>query len=189
MKDFDWEKFKKGKIAVHCDAEEKAKDFLKECYDYGIKWFPPDENDTCWEEYKENTYYGCDCFGLYYGNIHRNALNTVEWGVQENVPQLKDGMVVEVRNGALYLIRTNCNDLILSNELGFLYGSSYNDNLEVYGDKQFDIMTVYNSQGCSLTNCFAPRHLKLLWKREEVEEMTLDEICKALGKKIKIKED
>lgn len=35
---FDWEGFKSGKFAVHCDTEEKAREFLKECDEQGIKW-------------------------------------------------------------------------------------------------------------------------------------------------------
>lgn len=35
---FDWESFKSGKFAVHCDTEEKARAFMKECDEHGIKW-------------------------------------------------------------------------------------------------------------------------------------------------------
>jgi hypothetical protein len=35
---FDWTSFKSGKFAIHCDTEEKAKAFLKECDEHGIKW-------------------------------------------------------------------------------------------------------------------------------------------------------
>lgn len=35
---FDWDGFKAAKFAVHCDTEEKAKAFLMECDEQGIKW-------------------------------------------------------------------------------------------------------------------------------------------------------
>lgn len=35
---FDWKTFKSGKFAVHCDTEEKAKAFLKECDEHGLRW-------------------------------------------------------------------------------------------------------------------------------------------------------
>jgi hypothetical protein len=35
---FDWDAFKSGKIAVHCDTEEKAKAFLAECEQRGLRW-------------------------------------------------------------------------------------------------------------------------------------------------------
>ena len=40
-----------------------------------------------------------------------------------------------------------------------------------------------------MENLFEDGYLKLIWKREPAEEMTLKEVCEALGKKIKIKED
>lgn len=43
MKNFNWEEFKNGEIAVHCDTEEKANDFLKECNKQGITWTDGDK--------------------------------------------------------------------------------------------------------------------------------------------------
>ena len=55
MKNFNWEDFKNGKIAVHCDTEEKAKDFLKECEKQEIKWVCGDKatHNTRYKRYKE----------------------------------------------------------------------------------------------------------------------------------------
>ena len=44
-KKFDWDAFKKEKIAVHCDTETKAKAFLKECHDHGFTWTGPDKEN------------------------------------------------------------------------------------------------------------------------------------------------
>lgn len=66
---FSWDDFKSGKIAVHCDTEEKAKAFCKE-----VKSRFPDktrawsDGGTNWETYKEQTIYdiwsdGRFCFG------------------------------------------------------------------------------------------------------------------------------
>lgn len=43
---FDWNSFKSGKFAVHCDTEEKAEAFLKECDRQGIKWNSASETPT-----------------------------------------------------------------------------------------------------------------------------------------------
>jgi hypothetical protein len=73
IKLFDWQAFKSGKFAVHCDTEEKAKAFLKECDEQGIKWCTGarpivEQKETRWNGYKERTAYGCDSFGgLCYG--------------------------------------------------------------------------------------------------------------------------
>jgi hypothetical protein len=56
---FDWDEFKQGKFAVHCDTEDKAKAFLKECDEQGIKWCSGEKagERTSWKHYKENTHY------------------------------------------------------------------------------------------------------------------------------------
>ena len=56
---FDWEAFKAGKFAVHCDTEEKAKAFLKECDEQGMKWNAGRNPNayTNWNYYKEKTLY------------------------------------------------------------------------------------------------------------------------------------
>jgi len=59
MKNFNWEEFKKGNIAVHCNTEEKAKDFLKECDREGITWQRGQYTHefTKWDIFKEGTSY------------------------------------------------------------------------------------------------------------------------------------
>jgi len=58
---FDWKSFKLGKIAVHCDTEEKAKSFLAECDANGIKWCSGGKASerTMYNGYKEKTSYCC----------------------------------------------------------------------------------------------------------------------------------
>lgn len=60
---FDWEGFKAGKFAVHCDTEEKAKSFLWECeQQVGIRW-TLGEKPTCNTHYHagDMTCYSCVC--------------------------------------------------------------------------------------------------------------------------------
>ena len=67
-KPFNWDDFKQGKFAVHCDTEEKAREFLKECDEHGIKWSGFDElTETNWSRYKDKTLYGCRDSRLSYG--------------------------------------------------------------------------------------------------------------------------
>lgn len=56
---FDWDAFKQGKIAVHCDTEEKAKAFLKECHDRGLTWRDGESllSKSIWDVYREETCY------------------------------------------------------------------------------------------------------------------------------------
>lgn len=68
---FDWDAFKQGKIVVHCDTEEKAKAFLRECEEEGLKWYGGDKPTyfATWEDDKEKTCYRHDCKGLVYASI------------------------------------------------------------------------------------------------------------------------
>ena len=56
---FDWDAFKQGKIAVHCDTEEKAKAFLKECHDRGLTWCDGESllSKSIWDVYHGETCY------------------------------------------------------------------------------------------------------------------------------------
>jgi hypothetical protein len=56
---FDWSAFKSGKFAVHCDTEEKARAFLKECDEQGIRWQGGDKasSKTHYASCGENTCY------------------------------------------------------------------------------------------------------------------------------------
>ncbi len=112
----------------------------------------------------------------------------------ENKEFRKDDLVagrhaVKLADGKLFLVMD-----------GFLLSSCCSTwlNLKDYDDKlmcrggglELDIAEVYNhipSGGLNFI-AFNSDYLKLLWKREEVVEMTLAEVCAALGKKIKIKE-
>ena len=56
----------------------------------------------------------------------------------------------------------------------FLYNIWYNTYIVKKGD---------------MGTLFADSNLELIWERDTAEEMTLKEVCEALGKKSKIKED
>ena len=46
-------------MAVHCNTEEKAKAFIKECYKQGFTWwgYENTDEDTYWDIYKQDTVY------------------------------------------------------------------------------------------------------------------------------------
>ena len=58
--EFDWDGFKHNKIVVLCDTEEKAKDFLEECYKRKFCWVSNITKETFWEQYKNETCYSND---------------------------------------------------------------------------------------------------------------------------------
>lgn len=58
---FDWDRFKNGEIAVHCDTEGKANDFLNMCKNRNINWCTGRDvtKRNYWEDYKKDTCYCC----------------------------------------------------------------------------------------------------------------------------------
>lgn len=59
------------KIAVHCDTEEKARSFLKECKKKKIKWADGNKltSQSYWEAYKKDTCYKIENYGVCFFKI------------------------------------------------------------------------------------------------------------------------
>lgn len=126
---FDWDRFKKGEIAVHCDTEEKAKDFLKECKNRNINWLTGRDvtKRNYWEEYKEDTCYCCfdGDSKLGYGGCEfciSEGKEIIKWEVKEMkeltfkevIANIKENEVWECtrKNARVKKIRMN-NDLLV----------------------------------------------------------------------------
>ena len=98
---------------------------------------------------------------------------------------LKNGMVVELRNGKRFLI---------VNDRGFGEDScinldgffGYDENLyDINGDSTFDITKIYISSGRTFKNLFDNERLSLIWEREETKLSKEDkQIIKKSLKKI-----
>lgn len=77
----------------------------------------------------------------------------------------------------------------------------YNEELRYYNPTtgfpvpNHDIIAIYKMSCNTLGYLFDDdeeefqEQAKVIWEREEIEFMTLEQVCKELGKKIKIKED
>ncbi|MDU7363002.1 hypothetical protein [Clostridium sp.] len=126
---FDWDRFKNGKIAVHCDTEEKANYFLKECDKQGIIWTDGDKTTeiNCWFWHKKNTSYACSCgkskLVFDFLEYHKDkGLEIIKWEIdrmkeltfKEVIANIKDGEVwestiktVSLINGAINIERKN----------------------------------------------------------------------------------
>ena len=103
---------------------------------------------------------------------------------------LKVGYLVEVRDGRFaHLVDTIDNGMCLNYENGWDTLRVYNNDLTSRGSDRLDIIEVY---GFTIkgyhAHKFEVRDRKLLWKREEVKEMTIEDIQKVLGHKIKVVE-
>lgn len=85
---------------------------------------------------------------------------------------LKNGMVVELRNGERFLI---VNDLGIGEDscinLNSLWG--YDENLyDILGHSTFDIIKIYKTEGRTFKNLFIDERLSLIWEREEKQELS-----------------
>lgn len=128
---FDWDRFKNGEIAVHCDTEEKANDFLKECDENNIKWNGykrATEGSNCWRVREENTAYGCIRFrSLGYADceFYRNkGMEIIKWEVKEMkkltfkevIANIKEGEVWENEIAPISFIRLRADGVLDFNE-------------------------------------------------------------------------
>ena len=82
--------------------------------------------------------------------------------------ELKEGMIIECRNGHRYLLRKVDDNLIGSNNTGYIdidYDKDLNENK--YCQEDFDIMKIYESNACVLGNLFNNDYLECIWERKE----------------------
>ena len=187
MKKFNWDEFKntKNKIAVHCKTEEEAKDFCRQMHGQGMKW----RNG---ESYLKNTNYDMHNEGTcYYGNgeystrdfAEKYNYKILEWSdymdKEFTKADLRDGMVVEQRNGEMYLVLAG----MVVRRGGRNHIGGYDDDLKWEGYTGRDIVKVYRitpeSLGC-IEDVFIKSDLELIWERKEPKKMTVEEMRKKL---------
>lgn len=187
MKKFNWDEFKNkyNKIAVHCKTEEEAKDFCRQMHGQGMKWCTGDSylENTNYNVYNEGMcYYG---IGEYSSRVYAEKYNykILEWSdyMQKEFTKadLEDGMVVEQRDGNMYLVlagkavrKGRCNHI-----------DCYTDDLKWEGYTGGDIVKVYRitpeSLGC-IEDVFIKSNLELIWERKERKKMTIEEMRQKL---------
>lgn len=192
--EFNWEDFKNGKIAVHCETEKEAKKFIKMANKNGMKWELHNKFHTNWEICGKNTYYVYTDGALMYGSILINVceLPIIEFSdvinfKEDNKMELKEGMIIECRNGDRFLLREKSGQLIGSNFDEWIkatYDEELNEN--EYYQKEFDIMKIYESKAYVLTDLFDNNRLTCIWERKEPKKMTLAQISEALGYEVEV---
>lgn len=199
----------KGKYAMHCKTKEEAESFCRFLDLHGRRWF--DEGSYLkvdkWDTYKTDTAYYFNQ-GTYGSVEHiRRSENFVvlEWSdFMENketvseftLNDLKPGDFVKLRDGQVCCVlfvyvddsMTGGTVVLEDQHNNFKYRKFCSSDLIDVSDSDKDIMQVrrptlsLDVSGNIFDNCNGD----LLYAREE--EMTLDEVCKALGRRIKIVE-
>ena len=187
MKKFNWKEFKNkdNKIAVHCKTEEEAKDFCKRMHEHGMKWSTGKSymEKTNYEEYKgETCYIG---FGMFSSYRHYNSegYEILEWSdymdKEFTKADLRDGMVVEQRDGNMYLVLAE----EVVRKCGYNEMNCYADDLKCKGYTEGDIVKVYRITPESLRrieDVFIKSNLELIWERKKLKKMTVEEMREKL---------
>ena len=183
----------KGDYVMHCKTEEEAKDFCNYLHSVGRKWSSGDlyTTTTYWMEYGgDRVYYFND--GTHGGKRYVPDFYTIlEWSDFMNneftKADLKTGDVIQRRNGKVEIVflphqATICQDHGW-NDLNLCQGDLTDKN-----NKAWDIVAVRRPErtGHCQFDTFELMLGTLVYERKEVEEMTLAEVCKLLGKEIKI---
>lgn len=167
----------KNGMVIRCNSKEEAKEFIKEAYKQGFEWVNHIDGD------EEKTHWRTGFSGIYY-YLESNQItwstkdfdnNSIEYSIlKEKIKtmtksDLKNGMVVELRNGKRFLI---VNDLGIGKDsfINLDGYSGYDENLyDVIGDSTFDITKIYKTIGHTFKNLFDNERLSLIWEREEAK--------------------
>ena len=193
------EKFMDGEFVVNCRTEDQARKFVDICYDNGIEWYSLiNEKTTHWSNYEEETCYRGEGCRLNYGyeDWYKGEYEIITFdefmeGYRDMKKEftkdmLKVGMLVECEEMGLCMIMEDFTyGLVYVSDDGYMKVSDLDDNFENKSDiysinKVYSIATNYGV-GILNTHCRT-----LLWEREEVKELTVDEISKLLGYKVKV---
>lgn len=181
----------KGKYVMHCKTKSEAKNFCAYLDSVGRTWCSGGHYTDCnnYDHYRENTVYYfnegtyCDI-----SEARERNYTILEW---------KNFMIftkADLQTGDVILRRDGTTE-IYNGELGmFITKDGWNDldhernDLTDLISSEFDIIAVrrpHNKFDC-VFDAFVKERGELVYERKEVEEMTLAEVCKLLGKEIKI---
>ena len=175
-------KLKNGMI-IKCNSKEDAQEFIKEAHKQGFKWVnyhEGDEEKTCWGyvcDFNSEIYYHLEADEITWSSMY-SGNESIEYStLKEKIKtmtksDLKNGMVVELRNGKRFLI---------VNDRGFGEDSSitlngfmgYDENLnDIMRYSEFDIIKIYKTEGNTFKTLFDNERLSLIWEREEKQELS-----------------
>ena len=182
----------KGKFAMHCKTEEEARDFCNYLHSIGRKWSGRSlyKNNTMYSIYENNTAYAFNC-GEYCSTTwyKEHGYTILEWedfmNKEFTKADLRTGDVILQRNGLVGIV--NCDlEMIICRNGGWNDLDMVREDLTNESGDIFDIVEVRRPTKKSECCFDAITHKWGTLVYGEVEEMTLAEVCKLLGKNIKI---
>lgn len=185
----------KGKYAMHCKTEEEAIDFCKYLNSIGKTWLLGESylKKNNYHHYKANTAYNFN-EGLFadvswYKNDEYIILEWSDFMYQIfTKADLRTGDVVKFRNGEIGIVNGELKTIIMRDKIAVIHHFTEDLMYDGMNSKGEDIVavrrpkSVYHCQFCA----FEKGYGTLVYERKEVEEMTLEQVCKLLGREIKI---
>lgn len=185
-----------GKYVMHCKTEEEAKDFCRVLHEAGRTWSGNDSylNNTHWNQSITGTIYYYFNDGMWSSGI--NIISTdntiLEWSDFMNKEftknDLKNMDVVLRRDGSVAVIFDDPKILVFKGGWNIFIAPYYNSDLTSVTSDKLDIIAVrrpIETNDISF-DAFEKNLGRLVYERDETVEMTLEEVCKALGKNVKI---
>lgn len=189
-----------GKYAMHCKTEEEAKDFCRVLHEAGRQWHDGQSylEEIYWDTESVFTVLGLLAdkrFYLFnegrYSTRERFCQDYVilEWSDFMN----KDFTKADLRNGDVVLRRNGDVEIHIAGRFvdkgGYAVSSIFlNRDLSHTDAFSRDIMAVRRPNELSdmSFDAFEKKLGRLVYERDETVEMTVEEVCKALGKNVKI---
>ena len=184
----------KGKYVMHCKTEEEAVSFCEHLNNIGKRtcWCDKYNGNSLWNRYGDKlTINFNEGFQSNIDYYHKNNYTILEWEDFMKTftkADLKSGDIVLRRDGTICVVFAEVN--ALGRQDGFDSLNNYNNDLTNKVDQSLDIIAVRRPREpreCNL-GYFNREYVTLIYDRErdETEEMTLEQVCKLLGKNIKI---
>ncbi len=183
----------KGAFVMHCKTEEEAKSFCNYLHNQGRRWR---SGDSYISEHNFSKYNAYSFNRGEYADIswfEHNNYTILEWEdfMKDTFTKadLKTGDVILRRNGDVEIVNCDLKMFIRNDGEYNAFGGIKDDLTSYYGNCN-DIVAVrrpeYNYD--CVFSAFEYKRGTLVYDRErdEVEEMTLAEVCELLGKNIKI---
>jgi hypothetical protein len=190
---FDIDKYK-GRYVMLCETEEEAKDFCNFLHSIGRTWLTgkPYSEEKNYLFYQKTVYYFNDGQhgSLYYAK--KEGYTVLKWRDYMNKKftkeDLKTGDVIKRSNGRIGIINGELEMIIT--ESGWDDLDNIAKDLTNKYDSNYDIVAVrrpYDKCDC-VFDAFEYNFGELIYDRDrdETVEMSLEEVCAALGKNIKI---
>ena len=169
----------KNGMVIKCNSEEEAQEFIKEAYKQGFKWAHhiDSSEETYWYTGSSEIYYYLESNKISWSTKDFDN-DSIEYSTLKGKiktmtkSDLKNGMVVELRNGKRFLIVNDrgCGEnssITLNRFMG------YDENLnDIMRYSEFDIIKIYKTEGNTFKTLFDNERLSLIWEREEQPKLS-----------------